>query len=154
MPRRTIQIAMNGVTGRMGRNQHLIRSILALQKEGGLQLKDGTWLYPEPVLIGRDQKRVQELAGELKIARWTTDLATALAAVPEADRYRSANGDSWSGEGSMPQWLKQAISAGQSIGHFELPSGSVSKPPLQAGADWTNDPFAGSPLARSSPARS
>jgi predicted dehydrogenase len=79
MPRRTIQIAMNGVTGRMGRNQHLIRSILALQKEGGLQLKDGTWLYPEPVLIGRDQRRIQELAGELKIARWTTDLATALA---------------------------------------------------------------------------
>src|SRR5258708_4596643 len=78
MPRRTIQIAMNGVTGRMGRNQHLIRSILALQKEGGLQLKDGTWLYPEPILIGRDQRRLQELAGELKIARWATDLATAL----------------------------------------------------------------------------
>jgi DNA-binding protein H-NS len=57
------------------------------------------------------------------------DLATALAAVPEAERYRSANGDSWSGEGAMPQWLK----------------------PSQAGADWTNDPFAGSPLARPSP---
>jgi len=79
MPRRTIQIAMNGVTGRMGRNQHLIRSILAIQKEGGLQLKDGTWLYPEPVLIGRDQRRIQELASELKVARWTTDLANTLA---------------------------------------------------------------------------
>jgi predicted dehydrogenase len=79
MPRRTIQIAMNGVTGRMGRNQHLLRSILALQQEGGLQLKDGTWLYPEPVLIGRDQRRTQELANELKIARWTTDLTSALA---------------------------------------------------------------------------
>ncbi|RAS22398.1 H-NS family nucleoid-associated regulatory protein [Paraburkholderia bryophila] len=78
------------------------------------------------------------------------DLATALAALPEAERYRSANGDSWSGEGAMPQWLKQAISAGQSIGHFELTSGSVSKLRLQAGADWTNDPFAGSPLARPS----
>jgi DNA-binding protein H-NS len=78
------------------------------------------------------------------------DLASALAAAPEAGRYRSANGNSWSGEGAMPQWLKQAISAGQSIGHFELSSGSVSKPPLQAGADWTKDPFAGSPLARSS----
>ncbi|HXM01866.1 MAG TPA: Gfo/Idh/MocA family oxidoreductase [Chthoniobacterales bacterium] len=70
---------MNGVTGRMGRNQHLLRSILALQQEGGLQLKDGTWLYPEPVLIGRDQRRTQELANELKIARWTTDLTSALA---------------------------------------------------------------------------
>jgi DNA-binding protein H-NS len=78
------------------------------------------------------------------------DLASALAAEPEAGRYRSANGDSWSGEGAMPQWLKQAISAGQSIGHFELSTGSVSRPSLQAGADWTNDPFAGRPLARSS----
>jgi DNA-binding protein H-NS len=79
------------------------------------------------------------------------DLATALAAVPEAERYRSANGDSWSGEGAMPQWLKQAISAGQSIGHFELSSEAVVRPPSHAGADWTNDPFAGSPLARMSP---
>jgi DNA-binding protein H-NS len=79
------------------------------------------------------------------------DLASALAAAPEAGRYRSANGDSWSGEGAMPQWLKQAISAGQSIGHFELSAGSAARPVGQAGADWTNDPFAGSPLARSSP---
>ncbi|MFM0125836.1 H-NS histone family protein [Paraburkholderia sp. RL18-101-BIB-B] len=81
------------------------------------------------------------------------DLAATLAAEPAAGRYRSAHGESWSGEGAMPQWLKQAISAGQSIGHFELSSGAVSAPSLQArtvaGADWTNDPFAGSPLARS-----
>jgi len=77
------------------------------------------------------------------------DLASALAATPKVDRYRSANGDSWSGEGAMPQWLTQAISAGQSVGHFELSSESFSKPSLQAGSDWTNDPFAGSPLARS-----
>jgi DNA-binding protein H-NS len=76
------------------------------------------------------------------------DLATALTAVAEVERYRSANGDSWSGEGAMPQWLKQAISAGQSIGHFERPSGAVVRSPSQAGADWTKDPFAGTPLAR------
>ncbi len=79
------------------------------------------------------------------------DLATALAVVSEADRYRSANGDSWSGVGAMPHWLKQATSAGQSIGHFERSSGAVIRPPSQAGGDWTNDPFAGSPLARPSP---
>lgn len=79
------------------------------------------------------------------------DLAAVLAAEPAGGRYRSANGDSWSGEGTMPQWLKQAISAGQSIAHFELSSGSASRPPLPAGADWTNDPFAGSPLARPNP---
>jgi len=76
------------------------------------------------------------------------DLAQALAAAPGVDRYRSANGDSWSGDGAMPQWLKQAVSAGQSVGHFELPPGSVAAPSSPAGADWTNDPFAGSPLAR------
>jgi DNA-binding protein H-NS len=80
------------------------------------------------------------------------DLASALA--PEKSehmvpRYRSATGDEWNGDGEMPQWLKQAISAGQSIQHFEL----SSKPTLNArstrpGADWRDDPFAGSPLAR------
>jgi DNA-binding protein H-NS len=81
------------------------------------------------------------------------DLAATLAAEPAAGRYRSAHGESWSGEGSMPQWLKQAISAGQSLGHFELSAAAVSESSLQAravaGADWTNDPFAGTPLARS-----
>lgn len=48
----------------------------------------------------------------------------------------------------MPQWLKQAISAGQSLEHFELSSEPVSRPPVKKGPDWTNDPFAGSPLAR------
>lgn len=74
------------------------------------------------------------------------DLASALAAAPQVDRYRSANGDSWSGEGAMPHWLKQAISAGQSIGHFALSSGSAPSSPVDV--DWTNDPFAGGPLAR------
>lgn len=60
------------------------------------------------------------------------DLAATLAPEPVAGRYRSAHGDSWSGEGAMPQWLKQAISAGQSIGHFELSSGVVSGSSLQA----------------------
>jgi len=79
------------------------------------------------------------------------DLAAVLPAGPETGRYSSANGDSWSGEGPMPQWLKQATSAGQSIAHFERSSGSASQPLSQAGTDWTNDPFAGSPLARFSP---
>ncbi|AXF06242.1 H-NS family nucleoid-associated regulatory protein [Paraburkholderia hospita] len=86
------------------------------------------------------------------------NLAALLATAPagsDTGRYRSAGGDTWSGEGEMPQWLKQAISAGQSIGHFELPCGTPARPATQTqtGADWKNDPFAGSPLARSSHAR-
>jgi DNA-binding protein H-NS len=79
------------------------------------------------------------------------DLASLLAtepAGPDIPRYRSAGGDTWSGEGEMPQWLKQATSAGQSIGHFEVSSGTVGKPATRTDADWANDPFAGSPLAR------
>ncbi|CAB3801186.1 H-NS histone family protein [Paraburkholderia fynbosensis] len=81
------------------------------------------------------------------------DLATFLATEPagsDTGRYRSAGGDTWSGEGEVPQWLRQAISAGQSIGHFELPCGALAQPATRTGADWKNDPFAGSPLARSS----
>ncbi|HKU24184.1 MAG TPA: H-NS histone family protein [Candidatus Sulfotelmatobacter sp.] len=81
------------------------------------------------------------------------DLASFLAS-PSAGggtgRYHSAGGDVWSGEGEMPQWLKQATSAGQSIGHFELPGGTLAQTAKQIDADWKNDPFAGSPLARSS----
>ncbi|MFD8791023.1 hypothetical protein ACFV1T_09585, partial [Streptomyces vinaceus] len=44
---------MNGVTGRMGYRQHLVRSLLALREQGGLDLGDGRVLWPEPVLVGR-----------------------------------------------------------------------------------------------------
>ena len=52
---------MNGVTGRMGMNQHLIRSILALREQGGLPIGDGDVIWPEPLLVGRS---------EAKLARW------------------------------------------------------------------------------------
>ncbi|MEA3083719.1 MAG: DNA-binding protein [Paraburkholderia sp.] len=79
------------------------------------------------------------------------DLAAVLAAEPKgqkAERYRSATGDSWDGQGDMPQWLKQAISAGQSIDHFELTAAPAPAPQPRKQVDWLNDPFAGSPLAR------
>ncbi|WNC95407.1 H-NS family nucleoid-associated regulatory protein (plasmid) [Paraburkholderia sp. FT54] len=82
------------------------------------------------------------------------DLAATLAAEPAAGRYRSAHGENWSGEGAMPQWLKQPISAGQSIAtsrcHQGEVSGSSSQASAVSGADCKNDPFAGRPLARSS----
>jgi DNA-binding protein H-NS len=77
------------------------------------------------------------------------DLASALASEQTEARYLSATGDTWTGEGEMPQWLKQAISAGQSIEHFQL--SSTAAPTVQsarAAVDWRDDPFAGTPLAR------
>lgn len=76
------------------------------------------------------------------------DLASFLTTPParsDTARYRSAGGDTWSGEGEMPQWLKQATSAGQSVGHFELLCGTHAQPATQTHANWKNDPFAGKP---------
>ena len=53
MARKVFTVALNGVTGRMGCRQHLVRSLLAIRDHGGLPLDDGTLLYPEPVLVGR-----------------------------------------------------------------------------------------------------
>lgn len=79
------------------------------------------------------------------------DLASAIARdqpTQKGARYRSATGDTWNGEGDMPQWLKQAISAGQSIEHFEVSSETTAPLKNREKVDWRNDPFAGSPLAR------
>ncbi|MGH9595009.1 MAG: Gfo/Idh/MocA family protein, partial [Bryobacteraceae bacterium] len=70
---------MNGVTGRMGANQHLKRSILAIRDQGGLPLRDGTRLMPEPVLLGRNPEKLESLAKECGVAAWSTDLDACLA---------------------------------------------------------------------------
>jgi len=87
--RRTVGIVMNGVTGRMGRNQHLERSILAIRHQGGLDLGDGDVLWPEPLLVGRHAGRLRALATATGIERWTTDLGAALGD-PETSVYFDA----------------------------------------------------------------
>ena len=74
MSTRTIGIIMNGVTGRMGGNQHLRNSIAAIRRDGGVMLKDGTRLMPEPILVGRNAERVAEAARSAGIEKWSTDL--------------------------------------------------------------------------------
>jgi predicted dehydrogenase len=71
-------IIMNGVTGRMGYRQHLVRSILAIRDSGGLELADGGRVVPEPILVGRNERKLAEMAAQHGIARWTTDLDEAL----------------------------------------------------------------------------
>lgn len=68
-----IGIIMNGVTGRMGRNQHLIRSILALRDEGGVELPTGEHIMPDPLLVGRNERKLRTLSEEHDIDRWTVD---------------------------------------------------------------------------------
>jgi predicted dehydrogenase len=77
-------IIMNGVTGRMGYNQHLVRSILAIRQEGGVDLGDGRRIMPDPLLVGRDAKKLGSIARKHGLSRVTTDLEAALAARQDA----------------------------------------------------------------------
>jgi predicted dehydrogenase len=75
----TLGIIMHGVTGRMGLNQHLVRSILAIRREGGVALPNGDRVMPDPILVGRNADKVAALAREHGLARSTADLDAALA---------------------------------------------------------------------------
>jgi predicted dehydrogenase len=75
---RPVGVIMNGVTGRMGTNQHLVRSILAIRQQGGVELADAGRIMPEPVLVGRRAEKLRDLAGSTGVERWTTDLAEVL----------------------------------------------------------------------------
>lgn len=86
---RIIRIAVNGATGRMGRNQHLARSIIPLRDQGGLALPDGSRLIPEPVLVGRNPGKLAEVAAAHNVPRWTCDLREVLDD-PEVEIYFDA----------------------------------------------------------------
>ena len=65
---------MNGVTGRMGTNQHLMRSIVAIRKQGGIKLSETELIMPEPVLVGRNPVKLEKLSKLSGIEDWTTDV--------------------------------------------------------------------------------
>src|SRR5262245_44255224 len=74
MAQQRLGIIMNGVTGRMGMNQHLIRSIVAIRAQGGVALSNGDRVMPDPILVGRNAEKGAALAKAHGIASWTTDL--------------------------------------------------------------------------------
>jgi len=78
MAPRTLGVVMNGVTGRMGYRQHLVRSVLAINAQGGVELADGSRVVLEPLLVGRDSTKLSEIAERHGLTRWTTDLDAAL----------------------------------------------------------------------------
>lgn len=109
MTRRTVRIAMNGVTGRMGYRQHLVRSILAIREQGGLDLGDGDVLWPEPVLVGRRAHALEALAEQHGLTEWSTDLDAVLAD-ESIDIYFDAQVTS-----ARVDAIKKAIAAGKHI---------------------------------------
>jgi predicted dehydrogenase len=68
-----VGIIMNGVTGRMGTNQHLIRSILSIREDGGVELPSGERVVPDPILVGRNERKLRRLADEHDVDRWAAD---------------------------------------------------------------------------------
>jgi predicted dehydrogenase len=74
----TLGVILNGATGRMGYRQHLVRSVLAIRDQGGVELADGSRVQLEPVLVGRNAAKLKELAERHDVAKWTTDLDSAL----------------------------------------------------------------------------
>jgi len=109
MADKKIGIIMHGVTGRMGMNQHLIRSILAMRNEGGMPLPDGSRLIPDPILVGRNADKVERLAKAHNVARWTTDLDAALANKDDAIFFDAASTQ------LRAELLKKAIAAGKHV---------------------------------------
>ncbi len=79
MAEKRLGIIMNGVTGRMGTNQHLIRSILKIMEQGGVELADGFKVMPDPILVGRNPEKIAALAKTHGVERWTADLDAAIA---------------------------------------------------------------------------
>ena len=109
MAEQRLGIIMNGVTGRMGMNQHLARSVMAIRKEGGVRLADGTRVIPDPILVGRNAEKLRKLAIDHGIERWSTDLDAALGNPADAVFFDAASTK------LRPALLKKALAAKKHI---------------------------------------
>jgi predicted dehydrogenase len=104
-----VGIVMNGVTGRMGLNQHLRRSILEIMAQGGVATPDGNRIMPRPILVGRNANKLEALARENGNLPWTTDLDAALAD-PQYSIYFDAQTTD-----RRAECVRKAIAAGKDI---------------------------------------
>ena len=123
MAQKRLGIIMNGVTGRMGMNQHLIRSIVAIRAQGGVALKNGDRVMPDPILVGRDTDKLACLAKAHGIARMTTDLDAALKNKDDTLFFDAATTQ------MRAALLRKAIAAGKDI-YCEKPTAETLKDAL------------------------
>jgi predicted dehydrogenase len=109
MKEHRIGIIMNGVTGRMGTNQHLMRSIVEIIKQGGVRINEQETIIPEPVLVGRNPAKLEKLAEMSGVSNYTTDLDEALSD-PNNRIYFDAQTT-----GRRYEAVKKAVAAGMHI---------------------------------------
>jgi len=105
----TVGIIMNGVTGRMGTNQHLLRSIAEIMKQGGVKIGAGEVIMPDPVLVGRDKNKLEKLCAMSGVKKMTTNLDEALADPNNIIYFDSQT------TGRRADAVKQAVKAGKHI---------------------------------------
>src|SRR4030081_904431 len=109
MTTQRLGVIMNGVTGRMGLNQHLIRSIIAIRDSGGVRLGNGDRMMPDPILVGRDADKLERLAKQFNVQRWSTDLDKALSEKSDSIFFDAATTQ------ARPSLLSKAINAGKHV---------------------------------------
>ncbi len=119
-----IGIIMNGVTGRMGTNQHLIRSIDAIIKQGGLRVGPDEVIMPDPILIGRSESKLRELCARTSATKWSTNLDEVLAN-PDYTVYFDSQTT-----GRRADGVRKAVAAGKHI-YCEKPIAVDSKTALE-----------------------
>jgi predicted dehydrogenase len=105
----TVGIIMNGVTGRMGLNQHLQRSIYAIMQQGGVKISDDETIMPEPLLVGRNQAKLESISREFGGLKWSTDVDSAL-----SDPHYSIYFDAQTTD-RRADAVRKAVAAGKNI---------------------------------------
>ena len=115
-----VGIIMNGVTGRMGTNQHLMRSIVEIIKQGGVKVSEDEVIMPDPVLVGRNPVKLEERAGMSGVEKWTVDLDATLSDPHNIIYFDAQTTD------RRAAALKKAIEAGKHI-YCEKPTALTTR---------------------------
>ena len=110
---------MNGVTGRMGTNQHLMRSIVAIIRQGGIKVSDERVIMPDPILVGRNPAKLERLVDLSGVEKWSTDVDAVLSDSQYAVYFDAQT------TGRRPDAVKRAVAAGKHV-YCEKPTALTS----------------------------